>query len=336
MNNNKNRANGVSTINRVFTLEEQIKQLNSLNETYLTMPKSKIDFIEKNLTENVKYYNTRSRHQIKEIINLYKNNDITALARLVLLIQDVCKIKNIEKIIKIVSIGNDEEVYKKLREIPMKKRTLYKKKIVPISQEIFLKIQKYIYTNNFNIENYLDIGCGTCLKTGELGKYLKLEKKNIYGSDFANQWYSYKKKTNDITFVPLDVNEKLNFTDNQLDLVTCIHSLHHMSDIKFKLGEINRILKDKGLLVVVDHDVLFPLDYMLADIEHILYEEVLNKNMSYYKEHSVVYYNYIEMDLMLKEFGFTLFGYTHYNRGYSHEFVTPTLSYVAVYVNNKK
>jgi SAM-dependent methyltransferase len=325
-----------SPINRFYPLKKQIEQLNSLNDIYLTMSKSKIEAMGENLTDNDFYYNAKSRRQIKNVVDLYKNNDITALARLVLLIQGVCKIKNIEKIIKMVLTGNDGEIYKKIRDIPIKNRTFYKKKIVSIPLEIFTKIQKYIHINDFNIGNYLDIGCGSCLKTGQLGKYLKLEKKNIFGSDFENQWHSYKKKLNDITFVPLDVNEKMDFKNDQIDLITCIHSLHHMTDIKFKLGEIHRILKNKGLFVIVEHDVLFPIDHMLADIEHLLFEEVLNKNISYYKTHNTTYYNYIEMDLMLKEFGFTLFGYSHYNRGYSHEFVTPTLSYIAIYVNNKQ
>lgn len=327
----------IDKINNLYSIETQIKYLKDFNKEYMSYPPPKIDYTKQILKSCRKYPNVKSRKQFHTLINKYiKNDDIHTLARTVLLIQSVLRVKNIVKILDILldtKNKKDGDYYKKLRKLSKNenKSKDLNKKIVSLPLQIFVMTQKYIFKEKYIIKNILDIGCGNCKKIEELGSYFKLNKEHIFGTDFEKEWFSYKKKKNKITFVPLEINKKLNFDDNVFDLVSCMHVLHHMSDFHIKLQEINRITKMNGLFILVEHDTLVDVDHMLADIEHLLYEEVLNDNKNYYKDHYSHYFNYMEVDLLMKENGFMFQNYSFYDKGNKQEHITPTRSFIGIY-----
>ena len=102
----------------------------------------------------------------------------------------------------------------------------------------------------------LDIGCGD----GGLLALAKSRKKFIgyYGTDLAQVAINRAKKnviykTGDIRkcyFKRANLDEKLPFTDNFFDAVTCIAVLEHIFDPYFGVKEINRILKNRGEFIL--------------------------------------------------------------------------------------
>lgn len=102
----------------------------------------------------------------------------------------------------------------------------------------------------------LDVGCGD----GDLLAMAKLREKyrEYYGIDIAKVVANraqkrVKEKTGDIYkcfFKRANLDEKLTFTNNYFDTVTCISVLEHIFDPYFTIREINRVLKTDGKLIL--------------------------------------------------------------------------------------
>jgi ubiquinone/menaquinone biosynthesis C-methylase UbiE len=99
----------------------------------------------------------------------------------------------------------------------------------------------------------LDLACGP----GILSKTLAVEKKvwDIYGIDSSVEAIKLAKKNSkdlkNTTFFLRDA-VNTNFSDNWFDLIICKDSLHHFYKPEKILKELIRILKPKGLLLVID------------------------------------------------------------------------------------
>lgn len=89
----------------------------------------------------------------------------------------------------------------------------------------------------------LDAGCGTGKNIKELSQF-----GNVWGIDIAKQALDYCHQRGIIN-VKKDNIEKTHFLKNTFDIVTTFDVLEHINDEK-ALGEINRILRPNGLLVV--------------------------------------------------------------------------------------
>lgn len=111
-------------------------------------------------------------------------------------------------------------------------------------------------------ENILDLGCGP----GGLFPYLLKKSKQVIGVDssekmleVARKTYSSQKKIK-IIEAPL---ENLPFKTNTADAVVASMVLHHISNPPLVLQEANRVLRNKGVLCLVDlkkHDKEFMRD----------------------------------------------------------------------------
>lgn len=139
--------------------------------------------------------------------------------------------------------------------------------------------------SSFNIKNvkkYVDIGCGNGVITEAIGRnVLKLEKSDIIGTDISF-WAGHNhasEVSEGITFIEMKDPSKLDIESNSIDLVTTFMALHHMSDeIQTNIiNEIRRILKPGGLLLIREHDCPNKLISSMINIEHALYEVVLEK-----------------------------------------------------------
>ena len=92
--------------------------------------------------------------------------------------------------------------------------------------------------NELRLTKVLDIGC----RNGSLRKYLD-ENLIYYGIDLVDTF-----RTKDISIQ--DITEGTDFTDGFFDYVFCIDVLEHLKNPFFVLSEINRILKNRGILIL--------------------------------------------------------------------------------------
>lgn len=100
-------------------------------------------------------------------------------------------------------------------------------------------------------ENLLDIGCGS----GSLLYKAKDKYTNLYGIDIVpeniKRAKELLKETNQkVELTVMDVNNGIEFPENFFDAVTIIATLSFIYDPIFMIEEINRVLKNRGILIV--------------------------------------------------------------------------------------
>lgn len=132
------------------------------------------------------------------------------------------------------------------------------------SMETFAKIRATDLNNksiqfmlakiNSQVKTIIDIGCGN----GYWLSKIDGEKYSITGCDVNNRMvYS------NTSFFEGRI-ENLPFEDNSFDLVTCHHTLEHISDIKLAINELKRIAKKQIMIVVPKQRYYYyTLDYHL-------------------------------------------------------------------------
>jgi ubiquinone/menaquinone biosynthesis C-methylase UbiE len=277
--------------------------------------------LEKYLMEiknNTKYYGPASNKQIHTVMKYGSLNDYYRLCFLISKFigghYGPAKHDIIEKILK--RSKNDIEVYNKINVLFKEKYNINKSRNINVKSNSDIdfgniyrdRINKYIlkHNPNFVINKYLDFGCGTGDKAYYLGHAIGLDKKNIYGVDIE-EWSSYydKKRNPDITFNTYKVNEPMPYEDNMFDIISSFMVLHHIKKLGFVLAEINRCLKKGGYLILREHDLYNNIDYMITDIEHNLYSTITLKGEEDTKyDFYSRYFNWIELDVILDEYGF--------------------------------
>lgn len=104
-------------------------------------------------------------------------------------------------------------------------------------------LQKYL--DKKNKLNILDVGCGTGGSIVFLKKY-----GNVYGVDISEQALKYCKKRG-LKKIQIGSINKLPFSDNFFDLVTCFDVIYHKKvNDKKAILELYRILKPGGILIL--------------------------------------------------------------------------------------
>lgn len=113
-------------------------------------------------------------------------------------------------------------------------------------------------------QRVLDFGCGS----GEVTVKLALQvgpRGSVVGADISMQLLNEAKKLYDaspcperLAFVEIqDVeapNDRLPFEDSSFDRVICKNVLEYVTDLQATLGELRRVLRTDGLVLVVDSD----------------------------------------------------------------------------------
>jgi len=179
----------------------------------------------------------------------------------------------------------------------------------------------------------LDYGCGSCKKVGELGKFLKLNKNRIHGCDIES-WSNYggDRNGNKFIFTQITENEKLPFENEQFGLVTSTMVLHHIKNLDFALKELHRIISKGGYLYIEEHTAYDNYDKLICDIEHALYECVRrDESERFYKDFYSKYYDYLEWNYILNNYGFELVKIGNYRYNWNIEKTTPTLKFYAIF-----
>ena len=198
------------------------------------------------------------------------------------------------------------------------------------AQMMFYHIKKHI--KNLHIDNYLDIGCGECIKTKYIGELLGLPNNKIYGADIET-WGGYNEETRDtknINFIKLIPNEPFPIDSNKFSLMSAFMVIHHIENLNLFIREMNRCLKMGGYIVIREHDTINNMDKMLADIEHGVYEVAQRNNLNYFDNFYSHYYDWVELDIIFFRYGFEYI-YADYEYSSVYANISPTRYFYAIY-----
>lgn len=135
-------------------------------------------------------------------------------------------------------------------------KSILQRIVFNISHDMFFKEILHFLKGGFKV---LDVGCGTGKFAHSLYEFDS--ELTIDGVDLSEEMIEKaKEKLNDepITFKVGDV-ENLPYESDTFDAITCSHSFHHYPDQKKALSEMHRVLKNNGILMIVDgsRDTLF-------------------------------------------------------------------------------
>lgn len=273
----------------IINEHEYINFINNNNLLTSCQKKELINYFKLNYNN---YIEPNSNNQFNFYIkNIIENNDIEEMCRIKLLLNHFVNYNITEKIInKIIKNNKSTDTniinyiikYNKQFEKITDKYQICDKWTYSIEYLSQLYLYKYI-PKNIKINNikYLDIGCGSGKKTILFSKYLNLTKENTHGTDIKT-WGPYQKNKYKLPFTFKYIeNNKLNYQDNSFDIITCILTLHHVENLESFIKEIYRILKNNGILILIEHCVYKDNDRIIINIQHMLYSALYDKQKNY-------------------------------------------------------
>ena len=319
---------------KLYSKDELIEQYKASNKYYSHCLLKEFKY---NKLYQQEYQDIYSNKQIKTLWKLSKKNRSIG-HRLLNMLTKRMNIRSYNFVINILNnLDTDVDIYNELRKVYLidnkkcsnKEKKLCTKKNLKTSlyyDKIKNYIPKFEKEFNFNLTNYLDIGCGDCIVTEKLGKLLGLEPKNIYGADFNEFSEQQYKINNNINFTILQKNyKKLPYDDNSISLISLMNVLHHVDNLDILLSEIKRILKPSGILMIIEPDVIDYVDYMLLDVEHLLYHFVYDNNrkdnlhIKDLKDIKANYINWLSLDMILKEYNLNFVVANYLSRSFKYE-----------------
>lgn len=105
-----------------------------------------------------------------------------------------------------------------------------------------------------NINQLLDIGCGTGTMIELISQSYRNETAKYIGIDLSKEMISIaeNKAIKNASFKIGDA-ESIELNDSSCDVVICMHSFHHYPNPKKVISEIHRVLTPKGKLYIVDN-----------------------------------------------------------------------------------
>ena len=146
------------------------------------------------------------------------------------------------------------------------------------------------------IKKILDFGGNVGDTARTYGDILGLDKKSVYVVDI-DEWSGEKWKPRaDITFVHYNNMDKI--PSNSIDLITIFHVLHHINpnDYPNIIDTFNRILSKDGVIILYEHNSYHEPFSLLIDLEHMLYDVVTSKKMTYEEFVLDFYAEYLKLE----------------------------------------
>lgn len=128
---------------------------------------------------------------------------------------------------------------------------------------------------------YLDLGCGNGAITAAIGARLALAKDAIIGADIPN-WAGHEHAAEvapTITWRAIKEPYGIPAADASIDLMTIFMVLHHVADdlLPTVLTEAHRVISPGGYLLLREHDSPNRMIDALINIEHALFEVVIER-----------------------------------------------------------
>jgi len=120
------------------------------------------------------------------------------------------------------------------------------------------KLYSYVIemVNNFNFKKVLDVGCGTGIILSLLSKN---ESISLSGVDLSeNMLKIAKQKLDDRVELKIGDSEQLPWKNNTFDAIICTDSFHHYPEPEKVLGEMARVLKSSGHIIIGDPWMMAP------------------------------------------------------------------------------
>jgi len=247
-------------------------------------------------------------------------------------------IKNKDSDLKILEeIKNIHLINKKqLEKTAVEKKNSYGKTIKTSNpgKIIYDKlVNNFLFSSNKQNINLLDVGCGNGLKLKIYSEQIiKASNNRIsvdkYATDIAN-WGPYiindnkininseeriryyeSKKTDelgiDFKLIKQEPFYNIPYEDNMFDCIILSLMLHHCKNINEVITECKRMLKQKGIIFLIEHDIWTDKDNTIIDIQHSLYREITEekKNNFYLNNPGSLdiscYFNCVEWDIIFK------------------------------------
>ena len=257
-------------------------------------------------TRKLKNYNTNNNSLLtlnSFIINdLFKN--VSTSSRLKKLFIKILWSANINQHVIINTLEssikeglNDQEIINKFKELVKKNKgpvnTYNEKYNIKRAESKWAIIKPHI---KISINSILDFGGNVGDTAITIGKLLGLSKEKINVVDI-NEWAGLKwEPRDDITFT--HYNNLSNIKDKSIDLITIFHSLHHIKENEYNsiLDNFNRILSDKGIIILYEHNNNINNINKIIDIEHCLYDVVMTQQLTYDKFINDFYAKYLQIN----------------------------------------
>jgi SAM-dependent methyltransferase len=145
-------------------------------------------------------------------------------------------------------------------------RKLYEETLIPCQTSLVFDLLSPLFKN----KRVLDIGCST-------GDYLLRFPDNAIGIDLSRPNLAACRRK-ELNVLRADLNSTLPFIESSFDVAFCTHVLEHVESPLNLLREVNRILCDKGKLV------------LSVPIETTLVRVILNDD--YFKKHPSHLYSF--------------------------------------------
>jgi ubiquinone/menaquinone biosynthesis C-methylase UbiE len=98
-------------------------------------------------------------------------------------------------------------------------------------------------------DSLLDIGCGNGDKAKLYGNFLSVPRKKIYGIDVKNKYIRNAEKQINVRQIDLE-KDHFPFSDQEFHTVICNQVLEHLKNIFLPLGEMDRVAKKDGYVVI--------------------------------------------------------------------------------------
>jgi SAM-dependent methyltransferase len=337
-------------LNSLFDIDTIIKFIHKKNKNRNHYDKSKISGYKKLIENNKIYPSVKSNYQFKNVIETYtQKNEIKYLFRLTKIINHVLYIPNFKllfnHLIKYCD-KNDSEHYQLIRDmyldiIKTKTKTKSHNQNGGLLSQIDTIYNMLLSLNcdMQNIKSIMDIGCGNGRKLTQFGKKFNIPYNNLICADIDN-WFSYSNeniKKTQLNLLKIELEGEIKYSNKNISLITLIHTIHHWNynnADKYiqRLASLKNILDKNGYIIIMEHDIFTKYDACIIDIEHGLYECVIeNKCNIFNDKFSSLYLNFIEIELLMEKSGFQLVLFQYYNAGGILNCVVPNRSYIAIY-----
>jgi len=191
----------------------------------------------------------------------------------------------------------DDKIYKILRNMYKQDNCFSDNRGIYMATKIVNIIKSL---NLQNINSLLDYGCANGTITLELAKQLHIN--NMYGADIKDLINP------NFNFILLKNNNLMpTVKTKSIDFINASMVLHHVKDINETLSEFKRIISDKGIIVIREHDCRNKSFSTFLDILHGLYSLVWSEPIedpTFIKTYESYYKSYEELDKLFRFYGF--------------------------------